>query len=178
MFNRQPFNQGKFNVSSTQAIGNSGIALMIMGANSVLANRVISASGLASLKLGEVSDGTNRKYSSGIAGLVMGSQANGTKYYLAVGNPASLIMATEANQLLSGEEVIVLEGLVLDPGDELVINTYDMTVTLNGQNAMEYFSSDSDFIKLLNGLNTIEYNDGNGGSRNISFDILWKDRWL
>lgn len=177
MFNRQPFNTGKFNTQSTQAIGNSGIALMIMGANSVLASRIISANGLASLIMGEVSDGTNIKYSSGMTGLIMGSQANGTKYYLVIGNPASLVMTTEANQLLSGEEIIVLDGLVLSPGDELVINTYDMTVTLNGQNAMEYFSSESDFITLLNGLNTIEYNDGNG-SRNISFDILWKDRWL
>lgn len=178
MFNRQPFNQGKFNVSSGSTIGNSGIALMAMGANSVLGNRIISASGLASLKLGEISDGTNIKYSSGMAGLVMDSQANGTKYYLVTGDPARLIMTTEANQLLSGEEIIVLDGLILSPGDELVINTYDMTVTLNGQNAMQYFSSESDFIKLLNGLNTIEYSDGNGGSRNISFDILWKDRWL
>lgn len=178
MFNRQPFNTGKFNVSSGSTTGNSGIALMIMGANSVLASRIISASGLASLKLGEISDGTNIKYSSGMTGLIMGGQANSTRYYLVIGNPASLVMTTEAKQLLSGEEIIVLDGLVLSPGDELVINTYDMTVTLNGQNAMEYFSSDSDFIKLLNGLNTIEYSDGNGGNRNISFDILWKDRWL
>ena len=177
MFNRQPLNRGKLNVASTQSIGNSGLALMVMGANSVLANRIINASGLANMKLGESTDGTNVKSNNGATGLVMASLADGTKNLIVAGDVANLVMGTEANQVLSGEEVIVLEGLVLSPGDELVINTYDMTVTLNGQNAMEYFSNESDFITLLNGLNTIEYNDGSG-SRNISFDILWKDRWL
>ena len=69
------------------------------------------------------------------------------------------------------------EDLVLCPGDELVINTCDLTVTLNGLNAMEYFAADSEFITLLNGKNIIEYND-ESGTRNISFDIIWKDRWL
>jgi hypothetical protein len=65
----------------------------------------------------------------------------------------------------------------LRPGDELVINTCDLTVTLNGENAMEYFAADAEFITLLNGGNTIEYND-ESGAREISFDIIWKDRWL
>ena len=86
-------------------------------------------------------------------------------------------MYTEANQVLAGESVITLEGITLKPGDELIINTCDMTVTINGQNAMEYFSNDSDFFTLLNGLNTLIYNDSNS-SRNISFDVIWKDRWL
>lgn len=177
MFNRQPYNRGKFNVPSTQTVGNSGIALMVMSVNAVTANRMISAIGSANMHLNEASDGTNVKYNNGAAGLIMGSYADGTKTFVASSDVSTLVMDTQASQVLSGEEVIVLEGLTLKPGDELVINTCDMTVTLNGQNAMQYFSNDSDFFTLLSGLNTIEYNDGSA-NRDIAFDIIWKDRWL
>lgn len=177
MFNRQPYNRGKFNVPSTQAVGNSGIALMVMGANPISASRIISAIGSASMQLDDVTVGTNIKYNNGITGLVMDSHADGTKTFVASSDVSTLVMGTQASQVLSGEEVIVLEGLTLKPGDELIINTCDMTVTLNGQNAMQYFSNDSSFFTLLSGLNTVEYNDGSA-SRNIMFDIIWKDRWL
>lgn len=177
MFNRQPFNRGKFNVSSTQAVGNSGIGLMIMRTSPILANKIISANGYASLYMKENTVGTNVKYNNGITNLALDSYGNGTKVFIADSDISAMILNVEANQLLAGEEVISLEGLALKPGEEVVINTCDMTVTVNGQNAIQYFSNDSDFFKLLSGLNTIEYNDGNT-SRNVSFDIIWKDRWL
>lgn len=177
MFNQQPYNRGKFNVPSTRAVGNSGIALMVMGAKPISASRIISAMGSAVMQLDDVTVGTNVKYSNGIAGLIMDIYADGTKTFVASSDVSTLVMGTQASQVLSGEEVIVLEGLTLKPGDELVINTCDMTVTLNGQNAMQYFSNDSDFFALLSGINTIEYNDGSA-NRDIAFDIIWKDRWL
>ena len=88
-----------------------------------------------------------------------------------------MVMLTQATHQLSGEQMMRFEDLALRPGDELVINTCDLTVTLNGQNAMEYFAADSEFITLLNGENIIEYSD-ESGDRKISFDIIWKDRWL
>ncbi|HHX60358.1 MAG TPA: hypothetical protein GX707_06425 [Epulopiscium sp.] len=177
MFNRQPFNRGKFNSSSIESLGASGIALMVLGAMSTQATKIINANGITSLKMGTASDGTIVKFNKGNTDLVMGSHADGTKRFIVVGNIANVVMTTNAEQALSGEEVINLNGLVLKPNDELVINTCDMTVTLNGQNAMQYFSSDSDFISLLNGENSIEYND-TSPSRKIAFDVIWKDRWL
>lgn len=177
MFNRQPFNRGKFNVPSTQNIGNSGIALMIMGANLVQASRIINASGIASMYMKDSVKGTNVKFSKGETDLILDALGNGTKNLLVVSDVSSMTLNTEANQVLAGESVITLEGIVLKPGDELIINTCDMTVTINGQNAMEYFTNDSEFFTLLNGINTLVYSDSNG-TRNISFDVIWKDRWL
>lgn len=178
MFNRQPFNRAKFNVSSTQSTGASGLAQMNLGSNKVNATRVISASGLSTLSLKGSSDATINKYSDiSKADLTMGHIATGTKVFIVPGNQADMIMGTYGSQTLSGEQVIKMENMVLKPGDEMIINTCDMTVTINGQNAMKYLSGDSDFISLLNGLNTLIYTD-NSSSRKASFNVIWKDRWL
>lgn len=177
MFNRQPYNRGKFNVPSAAISDNSGLAGLVLGTIPVNAQRTINASGQASMKLSGVSDGTIVKYMSGDCQLALGSFANGTKVFIMKPDEAALILLTQAVHQLSGEQVMRFEDLVLRPDDELVINTCDLTVTLNGQNAMEYFAADSDFITLLNGENTIEYND-ESEARKISFDIIWKDRWI
>ncbi len=177
MFNRQPFNRGKFNVPSAAISSNSGIALLKLGTIPVDVQRTISANGQASMKLSGLSDGTIVRYAAGSCLFTLGSYADGTKVFIVEAEDAALVMLTQATQQLSGEQVMRFEDLVLKPGDELVINTCDLTVTLNGLNAMEYFAADSDFITLLNGENTIEYND-ESGDRKISFYIIWKDRWL
>lgn len=177
MFNRQPYNRGKFNVSSAVSTSANGIGLMAINSNVVNSNKVISANGLTNLYMKDNVEGTNVKYNLGTTVLALNSFSDATKSFIALSDISSLVLGTEANQTLSGESVIDLEGIILRPGEELVINTMDMTVTINGQNAMEYFSNDSDFFNLLNGLNTLIYNDSNS-SRNISFDVIWKDRWL
>lgn len=176
MFNRQPFNRGKFNIS-TSAAGNSGLALMLLGVNSVQPSVIISASGVANLSLKQETDATVLRYSSGSSQIILSTQVEGTKVFIVEGGASNIRMEAAANQVLAGESAISLEGIILKPGDELIINTCDMTVTLNGQNAMEYFSDDSEFFNLLNGINTIIYNDGND-ERDVSFNIIWKDRWL
>lgn len=177
MFNRQPYNRGKFNAPLTVTSSNSGIALLKLEAIPVSAQRTISASGQASMKLGSLTDGTIIKYSTASAVLTMSGVADGTKVFIVSAGTAALVIMTQATHQLSGEQMMRFEDLSLRPGDELVINTCDLTVTLNGLNAMEYFAADSEFITLLNGKNIIEYND-ESGTRNISFDIIWKDRWL
>lgn len=177
MFNRQPYNRGKFNAPLTVTSSNSGIALLKLGTIPVDVQRTISASGQASMKLSGLSDGAIVRYAAGSCLFTLGSFANGTKVFIVEAEDATLVMLTQAVHQLSGEQVMRFKDLVLCPGDELVINTCDLTVTLNGLNAMEYFAADSEFITLLNGKNIIEYND-ESGTRNISFDIIWKDRWL
>jgi len=107
----------------------------------------------------------------------MGGTGNGTKVLFGIGNAANMVMQGTVIKSISGESFINLLGIVLKPGDELIINTTDMTITLNGENAMEYFSSDSDFFNLLTGSNEIVYNDANT-SRTASVNATWKDRWL
>lgn len=177
MFNRQPFNRGKFNVQTTQSIGNGGIGLMIMKVNPIFSTKIISAKGVSNLSMGQDTTGTIIKYANSISNMMLGISAEGTKVFIVLSDASNMAISTEANQALAGESIITLEGIDLKPGDELVINTCDMTITINGQNAMEYFSDDSEFFNLLSGLNTLIYSDSNS-SRNISFDVIWKDRWL
>lgn len=177
MFNRQPYNRGKFNTPSTSSVGANGIGLMILNGGPVQGSRLISANGLAILYMKHDVDATINKNDIGNTALTLNGFSNGTKRFMVSSDISSLVLGTEANQMLSGEAVINLEGIILKPGEELVINTCDMTITINGQNAMEYFSDDSEFFNLLSGLNTLIYSDSNS-SRNLSFDVIWKDRWL
>lgn len=178
MFNRQPFNRGKFNSSNLESRSASGIGLMIMSTNMVNATRTISAGGISSLKLGSTGISTSVKYNGGKAELLLGGKGTSTKVLLAGQQVADMVMTTKGEQTISGEKMIKIVNLILKPGDELIINTCDMTATLNGQNATEYISGDSDIdLTLLSGENSIEYSDSSA-SRKIAFDVIWKDRWL
>jgi len=177
MFNRQPFNRGKFNVSNAQSSGSNGIALMIMGVKPTLVEKVISAKGITNMLLQANSNATKVKYNKGITDMILEVAGEGTKVFIVSSDISDMTLETNANQTLAGEATIMLENINLKVGDELVINTCDMTVTVNGQNAMKFFDSESEFMSLLNGLNTIIYSDTNS-NRKISLDVIWKDRWL
>jgi len=177
MFNRQPYNRGKFNRPSTGLIGNSGIALMVLGSNEVKAERTISASTTSRLTMGQQSKITLVKYAETLSDLMMKSNAKITKVYIVTAEDAYMVLNTKADQSIAGESFIILDNLGLGKNDELMINTCDMTITINGNNAMEHFDSESDFFNFLSGINTLVYSDTNA-SRDISFDVIWKDRWL
>jgi len=72
---------------------------------------------------------------------------------------------------------ISLPGLVLRPSSELIIDTDQMTVMLDGVNVTRYFSPDSEFFKLRPGNNLLIYEDG-VQNRDVQYIILWKDLWL
>lgn len=175
--NRQPYNRSGFNRTAEASQSASGIALMKMGATASANRDIKMLTTQAVLTLVGATDATNVKRNSGKIAMVMASNGNAA-LALDVGSGLSqLVMAAFADFIVQGEAVINLPGLVLAPGDELVINTIDMIVTINSQNGMRYFSMDSDFFSLLNGANTIVYGDL-AGSRNVSVDVIWKDRWL
>jgi len=151
---------------------------------SAVPNRDISALATKSaLILNDSANATNVKAKTGLAALVLRGTGNGLLKINAGTILAKMIMATSADTIILGEAVINLRDdqtntwLILAPGDELIINTDEMTVTINGQNGMRYFSMDSDFFKLLSGENKIVYSDCSG-SRDVLVDIIWKDRWL
>ncbi|QAT43435.1 phage distal tail protein [Aminipila luticellarii] len=177
MFNRQPFNREGFNRSSGQSSGASGIALLKLTAASVEARRTIAASGTSSMKMQQTSVATVIKYAAALAALVLKGTGKGTKYFIAQADPGNMALKTAASQTLTGEASINLTGITLKPGDELIINTCDMSITLNGESVMEYMDANSEFFNLLSGLNTLEYTDGSE-ERTASFDVIWKDRWL
>jgi len=151
---------------------------------SAVPNRDISALATKSdLILNDSANATNVKAKTGLAALVLRGTGNGILELDAGTGLAEMIIAASLNSIIQGEAVINLRDdqtntwLALAPGDELIINTDEMTVTVNGQNGMRYFSMDSDFFKLLSGENKIVYSD-TSGSRDVLVDIIWKDRWL
>jgi hypothetical protein len=104
---------------------------------------------------------------------------NGRSRRLIFGNGADSTLNLESLGMadMYGYAVLDLEGLTLMAGGELIIDTGQMTVTLNGQDVTRYVARNSEFFKLRPGDNIIVYEDG-AVNRNISYNILWKDLWL
>ena len=73
-----------------------------------------------------------------------------------------------------GQEAMTIEGVNMVAGDELVIDTEHMTVTLNGENIIDRVSDASVFFKLTTGVNDIIVE----GGTTADVRIVWKDRWL
>lgn len=175
--NRQPFNRSAFNrplSTSTTGTGLSQIKLK----GSAVANRTISVpeSRAQLIARGSLAP-TLGKFDSGNVALKLTALGDGVKALSVDAGIAEVVLTASAQQAVQGEAVIALEGLTLAVGDELIINTIDMTVTVNGQNGMKYFSPYSEFFTLLNGANTLIYSD-TVAARKINFDVIWKDRWL
>lgn len=177
--NRSPFNRTGFNQSGqAENTGNSGLALLKLSTSPIFMNRdikIVSTASSMELKTEAVANTTKRV--SGTAIMKLTTSGEQTKTIFADLSTAVMVLSASAKHTSFGESVITLTGLTLKPGDKLVINTCDMTVTLNGHNGMRYFSSDSEFFKLLSGANEIVYSDGSD-SRSINIDVIWKDRWL
>jgi len=74
-------------------------------------------------------------------------------------------------------DTLSLPQIVLGPGQELIIDTDNMTVTVDGQNAIHLLSDDSVFFLLAQGEDIITYAD-NSDSRSINFKTMYKNRWL
>jgi phage-related protein len=91
---------------------------------------------------------------------------------------AGVDLGAQATYYAYGVEEISLPGLTLRPGDELVIDTDLMTVTLNGVNIARYVSMNSQFIRLLANSNTLVYQDASGQTRKATVRVEWKPRWL
>ena len=87
-----------------------------------------------------------------------------------------LMLASALGYRTYGTKELEFENIELKAGDEVIINTDDMTVTINGQNATVFLSADSDFFKLKPGENIISIS-GSDGAVGDAY-IIWKDRWL
>lgn len=178
MFNRQPFNRGKFNLESGEGIiHTTGTARMTMSTTPTKFIKDLNKVMTTSMILVAQNIPTLQYDGVAIGNILSGSTLKYTKIIYLDSNTSEMIMSTEASQTLGDEQTIYLPGIELYPGQELVINTTDMTITIDGQNAMRYFDRYSIFFDLLSGDNIIDYDDGSF-SRNVYIDVLWKDRWL
>jgi len=201
MFNRQPFNRGRFNRSTGNA--NSvlfyGTAEIAVGAQVDKMNAARGYKGDADIAIyatGKIN------YSANLKGIVtIGIEADGQfrrvrsldgKAEIAIAASGSIIRARH----LQGEAVIAITaisegfntfryeiisltrpGFIFRPGDELIIDMDSMTVTQNGQNVMRFVDRESEFFLFNPGNNEVTYTSTVTAGR-VDVRILWKDAFL
>ena len=200
MFNRQPFNRGRFNrsiiaVNSVHLFGNMSLELEAAGKLNV----TNTFKGNAALELsatGKVSYSANLKGHAelflfadgqvirarpleGKADLSMSVEGNIIRYRNFSGDALMELSASSEGFNTFRYEVISFTrpGFMFRQGDELIIDMENMTATLNGQNVMPFLDRESEFFRLNPGNNEITFETTVPAGR-VDLRILWKDAWV
>ena len=159
MFNRSAYNRTSFNRSSSivfewLATANAETdASAVAEARGVII-RVVLPSAIAEAESSSVGDYIRILFFDAMAEAVATATATGVSTY--------------------GSITMQFPGLTMTAGDELIIDTGHMTITLNGANVIDLLSDDSEFFKLKPGENDIIVE----GGTTADIKVLWKDRWL
>lgn len=173
MYNRTPYNKTTYNrttsivfewLATANAETDTSATLKIIryldGSAAAVATasgvfvRVLLPSALAEAEAGSIGDYIRTLFFSALAEAVATASGTGVSTY--------------------GSVTMVIESVNMVAGDELIIDTEHMTVTLNGANIIDRVSDDSAFFKLQPGENDIIVE----GGTTADVKILWKDRWL
>lgn len=173
MYNRTPYNKTAYNRSAcivfewlATAGAETGTAAAVriirhfdgtveaVAAASGVVVRVVLPSAIADAQADTVGDYIRTLFFEALAEAVATASGNGVSTY--------------------GSVTLVIEGVNMNAGDELIIDTEHMTVTLNGANIIDRVSGESAFFKLQPGANDIIVE----GGTTADVKILWKDRWL
>ena len=112
-----------------------------------------------------------------VSTLAVDAKGRGNRHFTAKSDFAPLSLTAKGAVTMLGYATISLPGLVVPIGGDLVIDTEQMTVTLNGDDVTRFFDAESEFFKLKPGDNIVVFEDGQQ-NRNVSIKILWKDLWL
>ena len=178
-YNTGKFNIGKFNVKSNNNItltANSEINYFTnvediliqkeLGKVGATINYEASSTSMLEIKLKEAT----------VSEINFDASAVATSIILIEDLNSEITFEAEGIGSLLGEEYIEIKGFVLRPGQEIEINTCDLTATINGENAIHLLTEDGDFFDFLPGENDIKIDAVGAGS--VSIDTYWKDRWL
>lgn len=172
------FNVGKFNVKNSEIASVNGNSDLVLESNisKFLVDKYISEA--------EVSIELDAKANFYIK--IMGVMSNADMEINSRALSTNLMYASEATGDMSidafgvgsllGEDYVEIKGLVLKPGQEVEIDMCNLTVTVNGENAMHLMSTDGDFFDFLIGDNDIEIEAI--GANGVQIDTYWKDKWL
>ncbi|WP_277220731.1 phage distal tail protein [Peptoniphilus vaginalis] len=172
------FNVGKFNVKNSEIASVNGNSDLVLESNisKFLVDKYISEAE-ASIEL----DAKANFYIK-----IMGVKSNADMEINSRALSTNLMYASEATGDMSidafgvgsllGEDYVEIKGLVLKPGQEVEIDMCNLTVTVNGENAMHLMSTDGDFFDFLIGDNDIEIEAI--GANGVQIDTYWKDKWL
>ena len=172
------FNVGKFNVKSTSVFSVTGVGDVTIDS---AVSRVLVEKYTGKTESGIVID-SNATYYTEVVGLNGTANVEFDSYALAsnltYGSPANADIVFDGHAVgsLLGEDYVEIRGLVLRPGQEVEIDMCNLTVTVNGENAMHLMSTEGDFFDFLIGNNDIDIEAIGAGS--VQVDTYWKDRWL
>jgi len=72
---------------------------------------------------------------------------------------------------------MTLEGLNLEPGQTLIIDTDTLEIEVDGEVRVDCWVTGGSFFQLKAGDNTLKFTD-NAGSRALVVTVLWADRYL
>lgn len=195
-FNKLLFNRGKFNIASfrnykncnakidinvtgqmsTFSIFKGNIDLSLITSGRLNATLAYEGKAEAVLTTGGAIGIIKPLYGDALMRLET-SSALFTRQRIFNGNKFFILEVTSKSFNTYRYEYIKLPDLVMKTGDELVINTDEMTVTLNGQNVIKYLSRDSEFFLFNPHENDIIYKSGNTSDK-VDIKILWKDAYL
>lgn len=179
MINTQKFNLSKFNVAGNKKTSMSATITATSEMRAVMNVRYAMSAEIAAKS--EMTAKPMTKVIQLAAQPITATSemsANWYKRIILEAEPVYAISEMSAKSAdIYGIDIISLPDLVLKPGQELIIDTDNMTVTLDGQNAIHLLSDDSVFFFLAQGEDLITYAD-NSGSRQANLKVMWKDRWL
>ena len=172
------YNLGKFNRKGSQASAITGSSTIEVNSNIDDVKIKLFAKGLtSSLNMDAIAIGLLYKYFKGLTEFELNTNSNATLKLFNINILTSDIeLQAEALGSNIGEEFIALEDIRLRPGEEMVINTCDLTATINGENAISSLTVGSDFFDFLAGENDVIISGEN--SNGLTVDVYWKDRWL
>ena len=175
MFNLSSFNQTLFNGVGFNGIPIYTVASMHMTSiGSCFADKSMSAT--AHLRAETLGTCIRFRPFDGKAEMAMTTEGSLIRFKFVSSEVDMVMNASALGYRTYGTKQLELQNINLHVGDEVIINTDDMTVTVNGQNAVSFLSNDSDFFKLKPGENFVSIS-GSAGAVADAY-IIWKDRWL
>lgn len=172
------YNVGKFNVKNSEvsSVNANGDLALNSNVSSILVDKYIGRT------QSNIEVSANAKAYASIMGISAKAEvemyAKAWAANLVYGGDLGGEMAIDSYAVgsLLGEDYVEITGLSLKPGQEVEIDMCNLTVTVNGENAMHLMSTDGDFFDFLVGKNDIEIEAI--GANGVQIDTYWKDKWL
>ncbi len=173
MYNRTPYNRQRYNRKSTYTFEWTALAEVESAAfGSLLVERRLSGGADAE------TESSGRIIRGVLFTALADAETDASGYVVRVvfftSEATAEAFASGSGVSTYGQEVMTIEGVNMVAGDELVIDTEHMTVTLNGENIIDRVSDASVFFKLMSGVNDIIVE----GGTTADVRVVWKDRWL
>ena len=173
MFGSTAFNRGAFNRST----GSEDFVWVGSAAAAAASDAILTITNHAGGRADAIASATaaiNAEYSvAGVAAGEAGTDADQIRRRYMSAQADAIGTASAGGLYLLGTETLRLEGITLQAGDDVEIDTERMTLLINGANGIPYLTDDSTFFMLSKGdvLSIL-------GTGTATVKLLWKDRWL